>query len=132
MSEIWVAIGVIRWPLAFSLLVVVLLAFWSGKSLWGADPTPDGRTKAWVDAILFWGVFALIAGVLGTLIGVINAAGAIQAASEVSAPLVWGGMRVALLSSSAGALILAFAALLWFGLQLRWRLLWSDREEALA
>jgi hypothetical protein len=118
--------------LAFSLLVVVLLAFWSGKSLWGSDPTPDGRTKAWVDAILFWGVFALIAGVLGTLIGVINAAGAIQAASEVSAPLVWGGMRVALLSSSAGALILAFAALLWFGLQLRWRLLWSDREEALA
>ena len=132
MSEIWVAIGVIRWPLAFSLLVVVLLAFWSGKSLWGAYPSPDGRTKAWVDAILFWGVFALIAGVLGTLIGVINAAGAIQAASEVSAPLVWGGMRVALLSSSAGALILAFAALLWFGLQLRWRLLWSDREEALA
>ena len=44
----------------------------------------------------------------------------------LSTGLVWGGMKVALLSSALGTLILAVAALLWFGLQLRWRFLIAE------
>ena len=39
---------------------------------------------------------------------------------------MWGGIKVAMLASLFGVLILAFAALLWFVLQLRWRLLVAD------
>lgn len=124
-DQLWTAVGFIRWPLAFSLLVVVLLAAWSAARLFRAGARPDLQTRTWMDGILFWGGFAVISGVLGTLVGVVNAAHAIEAAGEVSAPVVWGGMRVALLSSVVGMLILSFAALMWFGLQIRWRLLES-------
>lgn len=129
MSAIWHDIGFIRWPLFFSLLAVLVLAAWSTFRLFGPGARPDLRTKAWLDSILFWGGFALISGVLGTLIGIIVAAQSIEAAGDVSTTLVWGGIKIALLSSALGAVILGFAALLWFVLQLRWRLLSADEGE---
>lgn len=123
MEQIWSSIGFIRWPLAFSCLCVVLLALYSGTRLFKPGAAPDVLTKAWLDAVLFWGGFAMIAGCLGTLVGVVIAAQSIEAAGSVSTSLVWGGIKVALLSSAFGTLILAGSALLWFGLQLRWRVL---------
>jgi hypothetical protein len=81
-----------------------------------------------VDAILFWGGFALISGVLGTLVGIIIASQAIEAAAEVSTRIIWGGIKISMLSSAFGAMILGFAALLWFVLQLRWRLLLAEES----
>lgn len=129
MEVIWESMGFMRWPLFFSLLAVLLLAGWSALKLFRSDATPDLRTKAWVDGILFWGGFALICGVLGTLVGIIIAAQSIEAAGEVSTTLVWGGIKVAMLTSAFGALILAFSALVWFALQLRWRLLLAEESE---
>ena len=86
--NIWEAMGFMRWPLAFSLLAVVALSLWSAVKLFRPSADADLRTKAWVDAILFWGGFAVIAGALGTLVGVILAAQSIEAAGEVSTTLV--------------------------------------------
>lgn len=129
LSEMWVQLGFIRWPLAFSAVAVGVLALWSAAKLFHPEARAELRTKAWVDATLFWGGFALVAGVLGTLIGVVVTSLSIEAAGEISTTLVWGGIRIALLSSAVGALILALSALAWFVLQLRWRLLWA-REAA--
>lgn len=115
--------GYILWPLMFSALVVMALTLWSISQLIGDRASPDVRTKAWIDAILFWGGFALITGVLGTLLGIIEAARSIEIAGEAPTNLVWGGIRVASGSSALGAVILALASLAWFALQLRWRLL---------
>ena len=76
-----------------------------------------------IDAILFGGGFAAIIGVLGTLIGVVVAAQSIEVAGGVSTTLAWGGIKLALLTSVFGVLILAGSSLVWFALQLRWRLL---------
>jgi hypothetical protein len=122
-NQIWISIGFIRWPLAFSLLAVLLLATYLGARLFKPGAVPDVLTKAWLDAVLFWGGCAMIAGCLGTLVGVVIAAQSIEAAGSVSTTLVWDGIKVALLSSAFGTLILAGSALLWFGLQLRWRVL---------
>ena len=132
MSFAWESLGFPRWPLAFSFVVVSLLALWSASKLFRPGASADLSTKAWLDAILFWGGFAVISGVLGTLIGIIIASQAIEAAGEVSAPLIWGGIKVAMLSSALGMLILAFAALLWFVLQLRWRLLRAGHADVQA
>lgn len=121
--SIWEAMGFIRWPLAFSLLAVVLLSLYSAGRLFRPSAGPDLLTKAWLDAVLFWGGFAMISGVLGTLVGIVIAAQSIEAAGTVSTSLVWGGIKVAMLSSAFGTLILAFSGLLWFGMQLRWRVL---------
>lgn len=124
MNDIWYHLGVIRWPLLVSFLAVALLAATTAYRLLRTDAPADLRTKAWLDAILFWGGFALIAGVLGTLVGVIVAARSIEAAGGVvELSLLWGGLRVALLSSAIGAVILLLAASVWWPLQLRWRFL---------
>jgi len=127
LGQVWYQIGYIRYPLAFSLFVVVGLAAWSAYKLFRPGASPDLHTKAWLDAILFWGGFGVITGVLGTLVGMVVGAQSIEAAGEVSSSLVWGGVKVALLSSVFGFLILAFAALAWFALQLRWRFLEAPR-----
>ena len=123
MAELWQQMGFMRWPLAFSWLAVLLLTLYSVGRLYRPSATADLITKAWLDAVLFWGGFAMIAGMLGTLVGVMIAAQSIEVAGTVSASLVWGGIKVALSTSAAGTLILALSALLWFGLQLRWRML---------
>ena len=120
---IWLAMGFMRYPLAFCFVAVLVLVLWSAFKLFRPGADPDLHTKAWMDAILFWGGFAVICGVLGTLIGIIIAAQAIEAAGDVSTTLIWGGIKVAFLTSVFGVLILGFAALSWFVLQLRWRLL---------
>jgi len=127
-AQTWMDMGFIRLPLTLSLVVVVVLAVWSTSQLVRGDASADPSTKAWIDAVLFWGVFAGVTGVLGTLVGIIVGAQAIEAAGEVSSALAWGGVKVALLSSVFGGLILGLAALLWFALQLSWRLLAAESE----
>ena len=126
MATIWGELGFIRWPMSFSLAAAVLLALWSTMKLSGPHAVPDLRTKAWVDGILFWGGFAAISGVLGSLIAIIVTFQKIEMAGEVTATVVAGGWKVGLLSSSSGLFILGFAALVWFALQLRWRFLLAD------
>jgi len=122
-NSLWIQLGLIRWPLMFSLMAVVLVTGLSVQRLFRPGAWGDLRTKVWLDAILFWGAFALVAGVLGTVVGVVLAAQSIEAAGEVSTTLVWGGIKLALLSSVLGLLILAVSSLVWFGLQFRWRML---------
>lgn len=126
MNALWQAIGFIRYPLALSVLIVLVLTAYSAARLFRGGATADPMTKTWLDAILFWGGFALVTGVLGTLVGIVVAAQSIEAAGAVSSTLVWGGVKVALYSSVFGLLVLATASLLWFGLQLRWRYLVSE------
>ena len=128
-SAVWNDFGFIRWPLTFSFMAVIGLALFSTVRLFRPGATPDLHSKAWLDAILFWGGFATISGLLGTLIGITIAAQSVEAAGEVNVTLMWGGIKVSLLSSLFGVLILAFASLLWFVLQLRWRLLVADEME---
>jgi MotA/TolQ/ExbB proton channel family len=129
MGRIWQEMGFIHYPLAFAFLAVIGLALWSTMRLYRTGATADLRTKAWIDAVLFWGGFAFVAGVLGTVVGVIVAAQSIERASAINPGLIWGGMKVALTSSAAGALILGLAGLVWFALQLRWRLMLAGEEE---
>ncbi len=128
-SRLWNDFGFIQWPLMFSFMAVIGLALFSTVKLFRPGATPDLHSKAWLDAILFWGGFATISGLLGTLIGITIAAQSVEAAGEVNVTLMWGGIKVSLLSSLFGVLILAFASLLWFVLQLRWRLLVADEVE---
>lgn len=123
MTTYWQAMGVIRWPLALSVLIVLLLTAYCGLRLFRASAEADPLTRTWLDAILFWGGFALVTGVLGTLVGIVIAAQSIEMVGSVSPSLVWGGLKVALYSSVFGLLVLAGSALLWFALHFRWRYL---------
>ena len=131
LNTIWTEMGFSRWPLAFSALVIAGLALYSSYRVFRPGAEPDLRTKTWIDALLFWGGFAMIWGVLGTLIGVTIAAQAIEAsgAAAIAPTLVWGGIKVAMLTSLFGMLLLVIASLIWFVLQFRWRMLQADEVQ---
>jgi len=127
MGALFADIGFIRWPMVFSLIAVIALSGWSGWRLLVGGAAADMRQKAWIDAILFWGGFALVSGLLGTLVRIIVAAQRIEAAGTIETVLLWGGLKVALLISALGVMILCLSAISWFVLQLRWRLLVADQ-----
>ena len=81
----------------------------------------DARVEAGVDGVLFWGGFALLLGVLGTVVGIAVAAQAVEMVGEIHTTLVWGGIKVALLPTIWGALILAVCAVAWYLLRVRCR-----------
>ena len=66
---------------------------------------------------------------LGSIAGTIISFQSIEAAGEVSATLIAGGIKVELFVSSFGVLILGFTALRWFVLQFKWRMLQADEVE---
>lgn len=127
MIELWEAMGFIRYPLTFSSMVILALVLYSSVRLFEGDARTLPMTRTWTDAVLFWGGFAFITGVLGTLLGIVLAAQSIEQAGTVSPMLVWGGIKVALYSSVFGLLVLAASSLAWFALHLRWRAL-ASRE----
>ena len=111
-----------------------MLTSYSAVRLFKPMASADPRTKAFVDSILFWGGFAAIAGMFGTLVGIVIATQAAEAGATLGpwlpagptsslTTLVWGGIKVALLSACFGVIILASSSLAWFALQFRWRLL---------
>ena len=132
MGPLFADLGFIRWPMTFSLLAVLVLSAWSAWKLLYAGGPADMRQKVWIDAILFWGVFAGISGALGLLVRVIVTAQRIEATGSIDTVLLWGGIKVALLISALGVMILALGAISWFVLQLRWRILAAGGEAARA
>ena len=122
-------IGFVRWPLLFSLMAVITLTLWSTGRLVRGGAEADLTTKASLDAVLFWGGFALLTGILGTVLGIILAAQSVEAAGAVSSTLLWGGIKISLLSAALGFMIMVVAALAWFPLQWRWRMLFIDEVE---
>lgn len=112
--------GFFMWPILIVAIVILALAAraWvRTRELTG----PDAVVETGVDAVLFWGVWVLVVGLLGTFTGIYLAAGAIERAGEVSPAMIWGGVRVALTTTLAGFLVFSVAALLWLALRFMYR-----------
>lgn len=117
----WMELGFTRWPIAFSMIMILVLGGWSISQLAKPGAVADPRTKAWVDGVFFWSGFAAVMGLLGALVGVIRTFQAIEIAGEVTPTLVAGGVKVALLNSTVGFFLLGVGGVAWFLLQVRWR-----------
>jgi hypothetical protein len=116
-------VGFWRLPLAMCFGLVVVLGVWSAARLLRSGAVADPRTRVWVDATLFWGLFALICGGLGGVMGVTRVFQGFEAAGTFMSPLVARGVVMATVAPLLGLAVLAVASLFWFFLQLRWRLL---------
>ena len=119
--------GVIMYPLTFCALMVLFLSIRAGWRIWGGalrdgqSPGDRGATEAariQLDGILFWGAYAVVVGVLGTVVGFAVTAQSIEVAGDVPVGIVFGGLQVALIPTVWGLLYFLGAALIWFGL--RW------------
>jgi hypothetical protein len=102
------------WVITLAGALVFLFAGLAARAL--RPPAAEARARTNTDAVLFWGVFALAAGFLGTTLGLYMAALAIERAGEVAPALAWGGFKVTLITTQAGLVVFMLALLLWFGL----------------
>lgn len=60
------------------------------------------------------GLFALIVGITGQLVGFYYAFSAIEEAADISPAMIFGGIKVSLITTIYGILIFLFGMLLWF------------------
>ncbi len=64
------------------------------------------------------GLFTMITGILGQLIGLLMAFGAIERAGDVSPQIIYGGLKISFYTTVYGILIYLFSILIWFILDL--------------
>lgn len=60
------------------------------------------------------GLFAMITGILGQLIGLYQAFSAIEGAGDVSPALVMGGLKVSMITTIYGIIIYLISLFIWF------------------
>ncbi len=112
--------GVMMYPLLILALTVVVLTVRGWMRVGRAD-APDAVLETGVDAVVFWGAWSVVLGLLGTIVGIYFAAGAIATAPAISPQVIWGGIRVALITLIFGLLVFAVSAVAWFVLRSRYR-----------
>jgi biopolymer transport protein ExbB/TolQ len=109
--------GIFMWPLLLIALAVAVQTLRVALVLGRRPPGVSAEVEARLQAILFWGIMALVLGLLATLGGISQIAAAITLAGGVEPVLVWGGIGVALVTLLFGMLILIAAAIAWFALR---------------
>lgn len=85
------------------------------RILTGRSTNPDQYRQqlAYIKSI---GLFALIVGILGQLIGLYQAFDAIQQMGNVSPSMLAGGLKVSMISALYGFVIFIIAYIIWFAL----------------
>lgn len=96
--------------LAISIYFLISIA--SGK----ASDRPNFRHQlTYVKSV---GLFTMITGILGQLIGLLEAFKAIEQVKDISPALLAGGLKVSMITTLYGILIYLFSILIWFLLDL--------------
>ncbi len=113
--------GFMMYPMLFTAFAVVALSGWSWATLPRDAAGADAVVETRIDSVLFWGAYGVVLGILGTLIGIAQAASAIEAAGVASGSMIWGGIKVALITVIFGFLLFSVALVLWFVLRVRYR-----------
>lgn len=116
MIEAFESGGFIMWPILVCALLVLGVTANSGRKLVTAEG--EARRHSALAAIPFWGAFAVVLGVLGTVVGWMQMAQALERAGAVDVTLVGGGFGVSLISTIFGLLVLSVSLLCWFALWL--------------
>lgn len=111
--------GFPMWFVLIAGLVGLALAFDAGRKLFG-ETTASGLL-AEINGVLFWGGFASVLGLIGTFVGVALMARSLAQAGAATASVVWGGLRVALIPTVFGLVVLSVCLLAWYGLRSAYR-----------
>jgi MotA/TolQ/ExbB proton channel family len=106
--------GILTILLMIILATTAVFAFFitSGKAI----KSESFRNRlAYVKSI---GLFTMIFGILGQLIGLTEAFGAIERAGDISPALIFGGLKVSMYTTLYGIFIYLLSILIWFLLDL--------------
>lgn len=109
--------GVLMWPVLAAGIAVVVQTARAWKARRDAGPR-DRAPASTVDSLLFWGGFATVVGLIGTLVGIGQMARYMESASGVASSVVWSGLKVTLPPTVLGLTVLTVALCGWASLKL--------------
>ncbi len=119
MAELFYMGGPLFMGILTTLLVIMLatsgyffVAISSGKA---ADKPNFSHKLTYVKSV---GLFTMITGILGQLIGLLTAFQAIERAGDISPGMLAGGLKVSMITTLYGILIYLISILIWFLLDL--------------
>lgn len=110
--------GLLMWFLVLIVLVIFAIVLRTLWHLFVRGGTDAAAIQNCLDGLLFWGGFAVLIGVLGSVIGYHKGMASIVARGLVNPRALWIGSAEGMVSSIAGLLVLAGAGTCWY--LLRW------------
>jgi len=103
--------------LTFIFLIVLVMLVYYIISILNNGGNDKEKIKNRLTYIKGVGLFAMVFGIFGQLLGLYQAFGFIQQAGDVSPMILAGGLRVSMLSTLYGIIIYLLSWLFWFGLE---------------
>lgn len=110
-------------PLFMGILTILLLILLATSVLFaiyifnGKAQRSDSFTHK-LSYLKSMGLFTMIVGILGQLIGLLMAFGAIEKAGDISPQMIYGGLKISFYTTVYGILVYLLSILLWFLLDL--------------
>jgi hypothetical protein len=108
-------------PLFMSILSLtfLIILIYSGIKAYRLFSSPGEISKnaADVSQILQLGIFSAVFGIFGQCIGLFMAFMAIEEAGDISPAMIFGGLKVSMITTLYGLLIFLVSFLIWFGLK---------------
>ena len=100
------------------LVIMVAIAIYFSTSIASGKASEKINFRHQLTYLKSVGLFTMIMGILGQLIGLMGAFNAIERASDISPVVVFGGLKVSMISTLYGIIIYLFSILIWFILDL--------------
>lgn len=102
-------------------LAMLFFAIKTAMALFGSNAAAAAVRPGSLYYIRFFGMLALVSGVLGQLIGLYEAMRYIAAQGEISQAVLAGGIKVSSICTLYGFIVFLVAHLIWFALDLKYK-----------
>ncbi|MEQ9285989.1 MAG: MotA/TolQ/ExbB proton channel family protein [Cyclobacteriaceae bacterium] len=114
----WMGGSLFMGILTIIFIAVVVVSILSSLTVYKSDIQKEEAVRK-IDYIKQVGLFALVVGILGQLIGLFEAFKAIEQMGNVSPAMLAGGIKVSMITTLYGFFIYIVSVLIWFGLSFR-------------
>ena len=104
--------------LTILLVIIVAVAVYFAVTIASGKATGKENFRHQLKYVKSIGLFTMIIGILGQLIGLFSAFTAIEAANDISPGIMAGGLKISLITTLTGIVIYLISIIIWFLLDL--------------
>ena len=104
--------------LTILLVIIVAVAVYFAITIASGKASEKVDFKYQLKYVKSLGLFTMITGILGQMIGLLSAFTAIEAAGDVSPAMMAGGLKVSMITTLTGIVIYLLSIIIWFLLDL--------------
>lgn len=123
MFDLFIKGGPFMWALLILALTIIGLSVKKTLDLFFNNTLDLSQKEMGLNAVLFWGVIAGSLGVTAQMLGIYLALGEIRKAADINLAIVVNGYQISFIPTLFGLYIFIGAAVLWFVLRWRYKIL---------